>query len=129
VELENTLEAMSDFRNAEVAFERGDLATARTLSARAAAAAPRDFDYGAFAAFVSATGDAPAAMADAITELTRILTNEPAHERSLLYRGQIYSRAGRPADAARDFERVLEVNAGNRAAASELRLLRSREGR
>ena len=125
---EPALQAMSDFRNAEAALERGDLAGAVVLAQRAAKADPKRSEYAALYAWTRATRNNKEAP-DAIANLTRLLARDPQNERALLYRGQLHSRGGQPREALRDFERILEFSPQHHEAASLARLMRQRLAR
>jgi hypothetical protein len=123
---ERAIQAMTDFRLAETALQRGDPATAEQLAARAAAGDPTQADYPALLAWVRALSGKPTAVSDAVAALTQVVARYPKSERALVYRGQLHKRAGRSKEALRDFERVLELNPNHREAASEARVLRTR---
>jgi tetratricopeptide (TPR) repeat protein len=126
--VERALQGMRDFRQAEIALQRGDLEGAARLAESAAQADPEQVDYVALLAWARAMGGAPNATADGIDALTRLLGSAPKHERALLYRGLLLKRAGRDKDALRDFTRVLELNPKSSQAASEVRMLKGRLG-
>jgi tetratricopeptide (TPR) repeat protein len=126
---EKAIQAMTDFRLAETALQRGDPKTAERLAARAVEGDPSQTDYPALLAWVRAMSGAPAAVNDAIGALTQLLARDARSERALHYRGQLLKRAGRARDALRDFERILETNPHHREAASEVRVLRQRIGK
>ncbi len=122
---ENALEAMTDFRMAETALQRSDLVTAERLAKKAALADPDQPEYGALLAWILAMSGRPGVIESSISRLNAILKEDTTCETALLYRGKLFKRADRKADALRDFDAVLQVNPKNREAASELRLLRT----
>jgi hypothetical protein len=121
------VQAMTDFRMAEAAIERNELAQADELARRALAAEPTNPDYGALVAWTSTLSGAKDAIPLAIAKLNVILKDEALCERALLYRGRLYKRAKRTAEALRDFSSVLDVNPKNSEAATEVRLLRMKK--
>ena len=124
---ERGLEAMTNFRLAEAALQRNDLAQAERLSSRAVLADPEQRDYVALHAWIRAMMSAkPDAPNEAILTLSRLLAEDPVNERALLYRGKLLKKMNRMKEALRDFDRVLQVNAKHREAGQEARLLRQR---
>jgi hypothetical protein len=122
-EAERALEAMTSFRLAEAALQRGDVAHAERLAASAVKGDPDEGDYVALYTWIKAMGaHGDSATLDAIQVLTRVVESHPS-ERALLYRGKLQKRMKRLREALRDFERVLELNPKHREAASEVRLL------
>jgi hypothetical protein len=124
---ERLVQAMADFRLAEAALQRDDTVQADELARRALAAEPTNSDYGALVAWIGAIAGAQGAIPLAIAKLNVILKDDPACERALLYRGRLYKRAKRAAEALRDFSAVIDVNPQNAEAASEVRLLRAKK--
>ena len=122
-EAERALDAMTSFRLAEAALQRGDVAHAERLAASAVKGDPDEGDYVALYTWIKAMGaHGDSATLDAIQVLTRVVESHPS-ERALLYRGKLQKRMKRLREALRDFERVLELNPKHREAASEVRLL------
>ena len=122
------LEAMTDFRLAETALQRSDLATAERFAARAAEADPTQTDHGALLLWIrAAKATSSAGTIDAIDGLTKLLRETPTNERALLYRGKLYKRAHKLREALRDFDAIIDANPKHAEAASEARLLRSRK--
>jgi len=121
---ERALEAMTNFRLAETALQRGDMQLAERLAQKAAEGDPEQAEYVALYAWVRAMGASPNQVNDAIDTISRVLTHEPTCERALLYRGKLYKRANKAREALRDFEALLKINPKHREAASEVRLLR-----
>ena len=124
---ENALEAMTDFRMAETALQRSDLVTAERLAKKAALADPNQPEYGALLAWILAMSGRAGVVEESIKKLNAILKEDSTCETALLYRGKLFKRADKKAEALRDFEAVLEVNPKNREAATEVRLLRSKK--
>ncbi len=124
---ERVLEAMTNFRLAESALQRNDLAQAERLAARAVSGDPEQKDYLALHAWVRAMTSANAeGPNEAILTLSRLLAEDAGNERALLYRGKLLKRMNRTREALRDFERVLQANPRHREAAQEARLLKQR---
>jgi tetratricopeptide (TPR) repeat protein/HD-GYP domain-containing protein (c-di-GMP phosphodiesterase class II) len=121
---ERALEAMTNFRLAETALQRGDMQLAERLAQKAAEGDPSQGEYIALYAWVCAMGATPNKVNDAIDALSGVLRDDPSCERALLYRGKLYKRANKTTEALRDFETVLKANPKHREAASEVRLLR-----
>jgi hypothetical protein len=121
---ERALEAMTNFRLAETALQRGDLSLAERLSAKAFEGDPEQSEYRVLNAWVRAMGNNPRGIEQAIEVMTEVLRAEPNAERALLYRGKLYKRANRPKEALKDFEALLKVNPKHREGASEVRLLK-----
>jgi hypothetical protein len=124
---ERALEAMTHFRLAEAALQRGDLAQAERLAARAVTSDPEQVDYRALAAWIRAqTTATDAAALEAIDALTKLLAEDSDNERALLYRGKLAKRLGRVQAALKDFERLVQSNPRHREATTEARLLKQR---
>jgi cytochrome c-type biogenesis protein CcmH/NrfG len=121
---ERALEAMTNFRLAETALQRGDMQLAERLAQKAADGDPEQGEYIALYAWVRAMGANPNKVNDAIDTITGVLRDDPSCERALLYRGKLYKRANKTKEALRDFEALLRHNPKHREAASEVRLLR-----
>ena len=121
---ERALEAMTNFRLAETALQRGDMQLAEKLAKEAAEGDPDQAEYVSLYAWVRAMGASPNQVNDAIETISRVLEKEPTCERALLYRGKLNKRANRTKEALKDFEALLKVNPKHREAASEVRLLR-----
>jgi Flp pilus assembly protein TadD len=120
---------MTSFRLAESALQRGDVAQAERLAAKAAKGDPERGEYVALYTWIKTMGmHTDAATLEAIAVLTEIIDDEPS-ERALLYRGKLQKRMKRMREALRDFERVLEINPKHREAASEVRLLKQSRAR
>ena len=124
---ERLVQAMAEFRLAEAALQRDDTVQADELARKALAAEPTNSDYGALVAWIGAITGAQGAIPLAIAKLNVILKDDPTCERALLYRGRLYKRAKRAAEALRDFSAVIDVNPQNAEAASEVRLLRAKK--
>jgi len=120
---ERALQAMTDFQNAEAALARDDLAKAAVLARKAQEGEPSNPDYNALVAWIGALSG-PKEIPLAIAKLNVILKDEALCERALLYRGRLYKRAKRTAEALRDFSTVLDINPNNAEAAGEARVLR-----
>jgi hypothetical protein len=118
------VQAMTDFRLAEAALERNEIAQADELARRALAAEPSNPDYAAMVAWTSALAGAKDAIPLAIAKLNVILKEDATCARALLYRGRLYKRAKRSAEALRDFSAVLDQNPKHAEAATEVRLLK-----
>ncbi len=124
---ERALEAMTNFRLAESALQRNDLAQAERLAARAVTGDPSQTDYVALHAWIRAmTSAKDDALSDAIHTLSRLLAEDAGNERALLYRGKLLKKMNRMREALRDFERVLQTNPRHREATQEVRLLKQR---
>jgi tetratricopeptide (TPR) repeat protein len=127
---ERALEAMTHFRLAESALQRGDFDQAERLAGRAAATDPEQADYLALHAWARAAGSATEDIAyESLEVLSRLLSIESDNERALLYRGKLNKRIGRLRDAVRDLERLVQINPRQREAATELRLLKQKTAR
>jgi len=123
---EAALEAMQSFRSAEAALQRGDMASAERLAQKAVDGDPSQADYVTLLAWIRAHAGGGGAVESAIMTMTRVLSDDPSNERALLYRGKLYVRANRVADAAADFNELLAANPQHREAAAELRQLKQR---
>jgi tetratricopeptide (TPR) repeat protein len=121
---ERALEAMTNFRLAETALQRGDMAQAEKLAQKAAEGDPDQGEYVALHAWVKAMGATPNQVTSAIETISSVLKGDPTCERALLYRGKLYKRANKTKEALKDFEAVLKINPKHREAASEVRLLK-----
>jgi Flp pilus assembly protein TadD len=121
---ERALEAMTSFRLAESALQRGDVGQAERLAHKAMTADPEQTDYAALHAWIRAMAStSDSAMAESLQALTKLVEADPS-ERVLLYRGKLYKRARKLKEALRDFERVCQLNPRHKEAMSEVRLLR-----
>jgi len=123
---EAALEAMQNFRLAEAALQRNDVAEAERLAHDAVLADPGQSDYLTLLAWIRAIAGGPAVVEEAISTMTRVLSGEPANERALLYRGKLFVRLQRFDQARADLGELLSINPHNREAASELRGLKQR---
>lgn len=123
---EAALEAMTSFRLAEAALQRGDIDGARRLAGKAVASDPSQADYVALLAWIRSMSGETEAIAGAVTAMSRILKNDASHERALLYRARLYVRTNRVKEAVADFNALLAVSPHHREAATELRVLKSR---
>ncbi len=128
-EAERALQAMTDFRLAETALSRNDLASAERLAAKAVEGEPTNGEYISLLAWLRALSGKADAVNEAIAKLSEVLEEDALCERALLYRGKLLKRASRKVEALRDFLTVLDVNPKNSEAASEARLLRMQKGR
>jgi hypothetical protein len=118
------LDPPAHFGMAEAALERGELGKAERMARLAMDGEPGRHDYVALYAWVRAlTGSAPM-MSESLEMLSGIVAREPTHERALLYRGRLYKRTGRTADARNDFEALVRAYPSHREGGIEVRLLR-----
>ena len=124
---ERLVQAMTDFRMAEAALERGENAEAAELARKALAAEPTNLEYAAVVAWTGALATSKEAIPLAIAKLNVILKEDSQCARALLYRGRLYKRVKRSAEALRDFSAVLELNPKHSEAAMEVRLLRMKK--
>ncbi len=125
---EALVQAMADFRMAEAALQRNETPLADELARKALAAEPLNPDYSALVAWTGAlSGTKGDAIPLAIAKLNVILKDEPLCERALLYRGRLYKRAKRSAEALRDFTAVLDINPRHAEASIEVRLLKMKK--
>ena len=124
---ERLVQAMTDFRLAEAALQRNETAQADELARKALAAEPGNPDYGALVAWTGALSGSKDAIPLAIAKLNVILKEYALCERALLYRGRLYKRAKRTAEALRDFTSVLDINPKHPEASIEVRLLRMKK--
>jgi Flp pilus assembly protein TadD len=125
---EAALEAMQNFRLAEAALQRNDVAGSETLAQKAVEGDPTQADYITLLAWVKALGDDPNKVKEAVATMSKVLIEDPSNERALLYRGKLLVRTNRLHDALNDFNELLATNPHHREAASELRLLKTRMG-
>jgi hypothetical protein len=128
-EAERALDAMTDFRLAEAALQRSDVAGAEKLAQKAVLADPDQVEYAALLAWVRAMSGNPTVVTESIQRLNAVIDADSTCERALLYRGKLLKRTDRSREALRDFEAVLEVNPKNKEAASEARLVKMRLGK
>ncbi|MDB4992871.1 MAG: Translation initiation factor 2 [Myxococcaceae bacterium] len=128
-EAERALDAMTDFRLAEAALQRSDVAGAEKLAHKAVLADPDQVEYAALLAWVRAMSGNAAVVTESIQQLNAVIDADSTCERALLYRGKLLKRTDRAREALRDFEAVLEVNPKNKEAASEARLVKMRLGK
>jgi len=123
---EAALEAMQSFRLAEAALQRNDLAAAEKLARKAVDGDPTQPDYVTLLAWIRALGNAPALIEEAISTMSRVLGDDPASERALLYRGKLFARTNRANEALADFNELLASNPQHREALAEVRQLKSK---
>lgn len=124
-EAERALEAMTDFRLAEAALQRGDLGSAEALAEKAVEGDPGQSEYRALLIWVRSQGR-PNELAAFVGELDLVLADDPACERGHFFRGKLLKALGRHVDALASFEDVLTLNPQHREAATEVRMLRAR---
>ncbi len=122
---ERALEAMTDFRLAEAALQRGDLASAEALSEKAVEGDPSQSEYRALLVWVRSQGR-PNELSAFVGEFDLLLADDPANERAHFYRAKLLKALGRAVDALAGFEDVLALNPQHREAATEVRVLRAR---
>ena len=122
---ERALEAMTDFRLAEAALQRGDLASAEALSEKAVEGDPGQSEYRALLVWVRSQGR-PNELSAFVGEFDLLLADDPANERAHFYRAKLLKALGRAVDALAGFEDVLALNPQHREAATEVRVLRAR---
>jgi cytochrome c-type biogenesis protein CcmH/NrfG len=123
---EAALEAMQSFRLAEAALQRNDIAGAQKLAHKAVEGDPSQPDYLTLLAWIRAAGNHPAAIEEAIATMTRVLGDDPANERALLYRGKLFVRTNSFKEALADFNELLGANPQHREAAAEVRQLKTK---
>ena len=123
---EAALEAMQSFRLAEAALQRNDLPAAEKLARKAADGDPTQNDYVTLLAWIRAQGNDPLLVEEAIATLSRVLTDDPASERALLYRGKLLARVNRANEALADLNELLASNPQHRDALAEVRQLKSK---
>jgi hypothetical protein len=124
---ERALEAMTNCRLAEAALQKGDLAQAEQLIARAVIGDPTQTDYVALHAWIRAMiSGKTEGMSEAIHTLSKLLAEDPDNERALAYRGKLLKKMNRMREALRDFERILKTKPHHREATQEVRLLKQK---
>ena len=121
---EQLLQAMSDFRLAQDALQKGDLAQAEAFAQGAVDGDPGNGEHLSLLAWIRAKDGAPEAVEDSLFMLDQVLDDEPELLRARLYRARLHKRAGRRAEALADFEVVLQINPRHREAAAEVKALR-----
>jgi hypothetical protein len=126
-EAEAALEAMTNFRLAETALQRGDIPGAEKLASKAVNGDPSQSEYRVLLAWIRAMGSSPNAIDEAISVLGKVIEEDADNERALLYRGKLYKRGGKLREAQHDFNALLSVNPQHREAASELRLMKMKK--
>ena len=123
---EAALEAMQSFRLAEAALQRNDLVAAEKLARKAADGDPTQNDYITLLAWIRAQGNDPLLVEEAIATLSRVLADDAASERALLYRGKLLARVNRANEALADLNELLASNPQHRDALAEVRQLKSK---
>lgn len=125
---EAALEAMQNFRLAEAALQRNDVANAAQLAQKAVDGDPTQADYLTLLAWVKALGNDANVVKSAVATMSKVLIEDPSNERALLYRGKLLVRTNRLHDALNDFNELLATNPHHREASSELRALKQKMG-
>jgi HD-GYP domain-containing protein (c-di-GMP phosphodiesterase class II) len=125
---EAALEAMQNFRLAEAALQRNDMANAHKLAQKAVDGDPTQADYVTLLAWVRSLGKNPQMVEEAIATMTQVLGDDPSNERALLYRGKLLARTNRFQEALADLTELLAGNPQNRDAQAELRSLKAKMG-
>jgi hypothetical protein len=125
---EAALEAMQNFRLAEAALQRNDMANAHKLAQKAVDGDPTQADYVTLLAWVRSLGKNPQMVEEAIATMTQVLGDDPSNERALLYRGKLLARTNRFQEALADLNELLAGNPQNRDAQAELRALKLKMG-
>jgi hypothetical protein len=125
---EAALEAMQNFRLAEAALQRNDMANAHKLAQKAVDGDPTQADYVTLLAWVRSLGKNPQMIEEAIATMTQVLGDDPSNERALLYRGKLLARTNRFQEALADLNELLAGNPQNRDAQAELRTLKAKMG-
>jgi len=123
---ERLLQAMNDFRLAQDALQKGDIAESEAFAIRAVEGDPGNGDHIALLAWIRAKDGDADRVEESLFQLSQVLEEEPGLLRARLYRGRLNKRTERYLEALRDFEAVLEVNPRHREAASEVKFLRLR---
>ncbi len=113
--------AATAFQRAEVLLKKRDMAAAESEALAAMEGDPEQADYKALYAWICAQKPRDE-YDDLIALLNEALASEPANQRALWYRGQLYKRAGQDNLAARDFKRLLDLNPRHLDAQREVRL-------
>jgi hypothetical protein len=121
-----SLSAVSCFRLAEAAFLRNDLAMAEEHARKAIERDPAHVDSISFLALIRGLGGAPAVAEESLRTLSKILIDDPANERALLYRGKLLVRNNRLHEALNDFTELLAANPNHAEAQAEAATVRSK---
>lgn len=119
------MQAMADFRFAQDALQRGDLAEALDFAQRAVEGDPDNGEHIALLAWIRAKDGDADRLEESVVMLDQILETEPELLRARLYRARLHKRANRHRQALTDFEAVLQVNPRHREAAAEVKVLRA----
>lgn len=124
------LEAHMEFQKAEILLKKNDLAGALSYAARAHGKDPDQSDYVALLAWLNATHGAAQIdqVATSVSELDRVLKEEPNHQKALFYRGTLLKRIGQDDRAVKDFRKLLELDPKHLDATREVRLHDMRKG-
>jgi hypothetical protein len=119
--------AAQDFRAAQEALKRGDLARAERLARQALENDPEAEDHAALLAWIRASSPRPNALGESIAALTNLLRRHPRCELALLYRSKLFRRANKVDPALSDLDQLLAINPDHREAQAEARLLRAKQ--
>lgn len=129
--VQKVLRAAVSFQKAEVLGRRGDWAAAERTAMQAVEDDPDQAEYAAFRAYaVMNSGQRKESQdySDLLAMLDKAVEREPKNVRIKYYRAQVAKRAGKIADAMRDFRAVVEAEPNNVEAQRELRLFKMRRG-
>ncbi len=120
-----------DIQTAEVAFQkalmflkRNDYKKAEELAEKAKELNPEECEYVALWIYFEARKRAEQeSVDDLIEKLRQMLKDNPESERAHLYLAQLFKRQGKPDEAQKRYQTVLQLNKHNIEAARELRLI------
>ena len=127
------LEALEEFKFAEVCLRKNDLVHAEEHCRRALLLDDTQADYVALLAWLEAQkaqNQSPRAMSELLAQLGRAIAMSAKAPRPYFYRAMLLKKIGRLEDAVRDFKKTIELDPRNIDAVREVRLwnMRAVEG-
>ena len=115
---EAALDAMTHFQDAEEALSKNDLKRADELAQKALRGDPSEPNYKALVAYLKAL-KAPQVIDESIRTLSKVLLDDPANERALLFRAKLLAKKNRFPEAVNDLDELLSSNPNHAEAKRE----------
>lgn len=125
--LEAILWAAKEHQKAEVLMRQRNFESAASLLASAIEIVPDEADLLAtYGWCIFNLPNSDGRIKEMTTAIDRALALEPKHDRAHYYKGMVFQRSGKDADALASFKKALELNKKNADAAREVRLAEMR---
>jgi curved DNA-binding protein CbpA len=128
-QVQAVMRALMNYQKAQVLLKKRNLAEAEQHAKQAVDEDPTQADYLALYAWVLSQKPerADGKLDDLVELLGQAVAKEPNNQSARFYRAQLLKRAGRSAEAMRDFRWIVEHDPKNLEAAREIRLFEMRK--